>query len=448
MKTDDAIERMLETRFSTPPEPQRLMRVAQRILETWPDMAAPLPEERDRRRILEEFLDRIERWQWEGTTYADLNRAARLAFDPEFLNEHRFARVRRFVLDELAVTGNCAFIVTAFRIYWESWAAGAPHSQALGEILGRHMQKADRRACLKRWETLLAEAEALFTPQAAPAQVAGLLLEAEDVAAARQTLKLRALPLRGLQEEALSLWLRESGKAAHEPKTAYRILEWLETDSQAARLPRLAADAIEALVRPWLSRDCPDRLRQEILDRLLRLYKDPRVHPGDPWPRVSEKVKEHLRHWLIGRDIDFFMDVIERSMSKENERRMWRDRRRFWEGLYKKGDITDSWVAFSDEAIHILRSMEKGHIEYGRQIAGGARKRTSLLIMQIRNAIVVEGSHNYMVHVFCHGEQKAPRLHQHAYDCERIRYASKGHNQIRHLGNWEARVLECIYHCS
>ena len=74
-----------------------------------------------------------------------------------------------------------------------------------------------------------------------------------------------------------------------------------------------------------------------------------------------------------------------------------------------------------------------GHLAYGEQTAGGSRLHTSLLILKIGNCIVVEGSHNYKVHVFRDSDRRAPRLFEKKYDCERIRLAP-GHREQAHLG--------------
>ena len=444
MKLDEAVKRMHTAYFPSPPEPVRLKRVAKKIQDTWPELQDFPPDNRDRRQILEDFLTRINHWEWREATFAELNRAARLAFDQEFLQEERYEVVRRFILKELAISDNCSFITTAFRIYWESWSADSPYVEELGRLLQDIAETPERQSCLDQWQTLLEQAPDLFSPLAAPGQVAVLLLETEDVMHMRRQLRLNLLPLLGLQEKALSMWLKELAKDASSPKIAYRILEWLEKDKKTAKMPRLAKHAIHALVSPWLDKECPQNLKQDILDRVLDLYGDPRINRADPWPRVSDPVKERLRHWLVGADMRLFLDIIRES----EESHMWMDREKFWSRLYKEGRIKEAWVAFSDEASHVVRSKYPDrNLSFGRQVVGGNRKGTSLLIMRIEGATVVEGSHNYKVHVFCDWDPNKPALYKDEYNCEHIRLRAKPFQQIIHLGNWQQKVMQLIREC-
>jgi len=444
MKLNEAVKRMHDAYFPAPPEPVRLKRVAKKIRDTWPELQDLPTDDRDRRQILEDFLTRIKRWEWQDATFAELNRAARLAFDREFLQEERYEIVRDFILRELTLSHNCSFIATAFRIYWEGWSANSPHAEELGHLLQDIAETPGRRACLDQWQPLLERAPSLFSPLAAPGQVAVLLLETEDVMQMRRQMRLNLLPLHGLQEKALSMWLKELAKDANSPKIAYCILEWLEKDRKTAKMPRLAKHAIRALVSPWLDRECPQKLKQDILDRILDLYGDPRISRADPWPRVPDLIKERLRHWLVGADMRLFLDIIRES----EESHMWSDREKFWSRLYKEGRIKEAWVAFSDEASHVVRSKYSDrNLSFGRQVVGGSRKGTSLLIMRIEKAIVVEGSHNYKVHVFCEWDPEKPTLYKDEYDCEDIRLRAKSFQQIRHLGMWQYKVMQLIREC-
>ena len=443
MKLGEAIKQLHDAHFPVPPEPVHLQRAARKILETWPELQNLLPDERDGRQILEDFLARIERWEWQGSTLMELNRAALLAFDDKFLDDSRYEPIRSFILKELGLNDNCSFIATAFRLYWMSWSTQFLHTQRLATLLDAIQQIPQRRQCLNRWGTLLDKLPDLFSPLAAPGQLAAVLLESQDVMQMRRQLGLVSLPLTGLQEEALFMWLRELGKEADTTPVAYQVMEWIETDKQAAQIPRLAAQAITTLVSPWIGKDCPNKIRQNILNCILNAYDDPRIKRSDPWPLVPEEIQQQLRHWLVGADMHLFLEIIRES----EESHMWKEREEFWHGLYEEGRIKEAWVAFSDEAIRVVRRKYPGKsLSYGRQIVGGSRRGTSLLIMSIGNAIVVEGSHSYKVHVFCKEDPNKPKLYQSQYDCDLIR--KRSYQQVVHYpGSWQRKVLQLIREC-
>ena len=131
-----------------------------------------------------------------------------------------------------------------------------------------------------------------------------------------------------------------------------------------------------------------------------------------------------------------FLDVI----SKVEDSHMWAPRRDFWLGLYEQGRISEAWVAFSDEGAREAQRLSSAEgnkvMEFGRQ---RQRQNTSLLLMRIGKAIVIEGSHNYRVHIFRSSDPQAPAFYRKSYDCEDIRRLPGSETQV-HLGNWQERV--------
>ncbi|WP_414813027.1 EH signature domain-containing protein [Pantoea ananatis] len=89
---------------------------------------------------------------------------------------------------------------------------------------------------------------------------------------------------------------------------------------------------------------------------------------------------------------------------------------------------------------------ESATLKFGRQVAG-SRKNTSLLILKIGHCIVVEGSHNYKVHIFRSDNKKAPELFRLKYDCEHIRTLPNSF-AIPHLSGWQEKVREHIEYLS
>ncbi|PJN92859.1 hypothetical protein CNY89_25845, partial [Amaricoccus sp. HAR-UPW-R2A-40] len=113
-----------------------------------------------------------------------------------------------------------------------------------------------------------------------------------------------------------------------------------------------------------------------------------------------------------GENIRFFLDVSDDS----GESHMWEPRRKFWLGLHEQDRIREAWVAFHPEAERVARRRPVGSsLSFGKQVAGGSRGDTSLLILEFNDFIVVEGSHNYKVHVFDKHNVKTPKLRQSYY---------------------------------
>jgi len=65
MKLNEAVKRMHDTYFPAPPEPVHLKRAAKKIRDAWPELQDLPPDDRNRRQILEDFLTRIEHWEWQ-----------------------------------------------------------------------------------------------------------------------------------------------------------------------------------------------------------------------------------------------------------------------------------------------------------------------------------------------------------------------------------------------
>lgn len=61
--------------------------------------------------------------------------------------------------------------------------------------------------------------------------------------------------------------------------------------------------------------------------------------------------------------------------------------------------------------------------------------------MRIGNKIVVEGTYNFMVHVFDEHDSRAPKLYQEKYDVADIRSRVSVLWKQAHQGSWQSRVL-------
>jgi hypothetical protein len=172
------------------------------------------------------------------------------------------------------------------------------------------------------------------------------------------------------------------------------------------------------------------------------MYGDPRRSTGDPWFRVGAAERAVFLRWLTGENLRLLFDAI----TDTNDSHMWTARREFYLGLHQQKRIDAVWVAFAPsgarEARRILEATGHGKgLDFGRQVAGGSRANTSLLIAKIGRKIVVDGSHSYKVHVFDEDDPKAPKLYQPLYDCEQIRLRTPERQRKSHNGDWQHWVL-------
>lgn len=200
------------------------------------------------------------------------------------------------------------------------------------------------------------------------------------------------------------------------------MLLWLKPTGREAKVS-YAAEAIEALLTAMNEGKTAQATQEDTFKSLIDIYGDPRTALRSAWANVPEKAKAGILRWLTGANIRFFMDVI----SGTNDSHMYEPRRRFWLELYERGYIDAAWVAFSKDAARYARQLERRSeggersLSFGHQTAKGTRANTSLLVFQIGDCVVVEGSHSYKVHIFNKTNPKTPDLFRSSYDCDGIR---------------------------
>ena len=427
--------------FRVPPPPSlnALASTCARIEARWPDVM-PAPE-KDREVIVREMAGRVRNGDWEGATVAAVVRAARLAFDRELRMprglQADLEELRQFCYRETRVSSRPAFVGAMFSIYLAAWAPDSGPTRALATALKRSGNLPSK------WSALLKRAPDLLDPKVAARRLGQAMRSMDDPWAGLVELGFRDPQAPGLLLHAHLAYVAEVKPRLRERPQAERMLHWLKPPGREARIAG-AAEAIDALLDPWRSGRPSEALRDLLVERLVAAFGDPRMRMAGPWGEVRPECRDVMLRWLTGADIGFFLDVV----SQAEESHMWEPRRRFWWGLYEEGRIAAAWVAFCPLADTIaagLRSEDGGPsvFHYGKQTASGTRSTTSLLIMQIGDCVVVEGSHSYKVQVFRRGDRRVPSLFKERYDCEEIRL-TPGHEQQAHLGRWEERVLELI----
>lgn len=412
-----------------------------RVVNRWPDIV-PTVLDRDREAIVARIAARIRDDAWSDCTLTTVTRAARVVFDPDFRTRPDLADVRGFFVAETRVSTRPAFLSAMMTIYLESYEPESEHTMALAPALTSVQDRLGRR-----WKRLLEAVPKIFDPVRAPEALAEVMEEMVDPYAGLKEIGLRNPHSAGLMDHAHFRFLKLIEQTLKSEVGLARLFGWLKPEGVQPRLSGATA-AIEAVLRPWLDRIPSEELQRIAIEGLIELYKDPRVQRGAPWGAVQPKLMEFVMRWLTGENIEFFLDVVSRVQASH----MWPARRKFWLGLHKMGRIDAAWVAFSpagDREARKLRDEAGGRegIAFGRQVAGGGRADTSLLIMRLGNCVVVEGSHSYKAHVFSASARGAPELFQLRYDCEAIRKIP-GSEAVIHLGNWQERVTRAIGYTS
>lgn len=436
MKLSGLLGRTEAFRASAVTSLDRLSAAGRRVHTRWPDvMPAPLA---NRESIVREMLRRVEQDDWETATLAAVTRAGRVAFEAEFRERRELRELRDFYVREVQASTNEAFLGGLMSIYLGSYEPGARHTRALAGAL-----EGSRERLGRRWSGLMRNVRFVLDSRSAARRLGAEMCRMSDPWSGLVRLGFHDPHAPGLLYHAHLAYVDGMGAASRTESGVRQMLGWL---APSGREPRVTGvkEAIEALLRPWKSREPTGGIRDLLIEGLVASYGDPRVRRGGVWPQVDEDCRDVLLRWLTGANIQFFLDVV----SEVETSHMWQPRREFWWDLYERGRIDAAWVAFSPNAAQTAQRLAEGaekpgHLAFGEQTAGGSRRQTSLLILKIGNCIVVEGSHNYKVHVFRDSDRRAPRLFDKKYDCERIRLAP-GHREQAHLGRWQERVRELI----
>lgn len=406
----------------------RLKSAVNRIHERWPDAGTTV--ERNPEAIIDRMDRRLRTATWDGATIAEVLRAARVAFSVDFRSRFKLGRLRRFFVDEVRVSRSAGYLGGMMSVYLSTYVPGANHTRSLAHALNEA-----REHLGARWSGLLESYPEVLDPKAAHESIAWRMRTMRDPWRELQANGVRSPHGPGLMEHVHLAYLDDIADRLKTRDGIDTLCRWLKPGKQAK--VGGAAEAIEALLEPWLSRPPPEDLRTHLLDQVVRLYGDPRVPRGLPWSRVGDAYTHLVLQWLTGESIRFFLDVVSRA----NISHMWEERREFWLGLYEQGRIDAAWVAFSVKAAELAGRIKPdghGQLAFGKQT--GPRPDTSLLVLAIGRCVVVEGSHSYKVHFFKSSNRNTPRLFQPTYDCESIRHRSDD-AQTHHV-RWQNWVLE------
>jgi hypothetical protein len=413
----------------------RLTAAARRIFDRWPEVV-PAVMEREQEQIVLEMNEKLQKGNWKGTSVAKVVRAARVLFSPKFRLRDEFSDLRRFYLEEIRANPSRGFISSMFSVYITSYEPGGVHTLAMAEAF---LEAHDRLGA--RWQQLVVNCDREILDPKTGHQKLGTRIEAMvSIWEELRQMGFSAPHAPGIIDHAHLHYLKLVGSRFSEWAQVEKLLLWLKPGNGNPRLSG-ASQSIEALLDPWMRRDCPDEFRDRLLERLVSLYGDPRVSQAAHWIEIRREYLDLLHRWLTKADMGFFIEVVNRTQPSH----MWPPRRDFWLQLYRQNHIDAAWVAFCPEAAayakqHLIESRDVDvSRRFGRQVTRGSYGKTSLLIMKIGRKIVVDGCHNYKTHIFDVSDPAAPSLFSQDYDCDSIRDSSKRskpHNSIDVWKNW------------
>lgn len=247
----------------------------------------------------------------------------------------------------------------------------------------------------------------------------------------------------GFMAYAHAAWL-ESLPPPTTEELVDRVFTWITPSVAEPLIGDRGAAAVSLLLSPWRQSMPAPTLRAVLLERLIRAYGDPRNENPHFWDRIGSEGKRVMLRWLAGRRMEAFIEVVSLAEDRGPHGDQWANRRSFWMGLYEQGRIDEAWVAFTRPAsAHARRLLKKtGDIAYshfGERV--GARLHTCILIMHIGRHVVVEGSHNFRIHVFSKTDPKAPKLYGDNYDVDDFLLpVDDNNNTQRHIGDWMSWV--------
>ncbi len=388
--------------------------------------------------ILRRLASSIASWEWGDIRVGDVAAAIRAVFSDAVVADHA---VTEFLEREVATTANPALLAPAPDAYIEAWEASSPRTVWLATIMQQRLSLLPIR-----WQACFRAHPEILDSAAAPTLMAARMAEQRDPYEWLLDLGVAA-PHSGKLMRALHFaWL----EALPEPKTQDRIepiLAWMFPANGPQLEGDLAASALERLLRPWAVANAPGDLRTYLLVRVVEAFGDPRNQRPEFWSLVSAPCKRVVIRWLAGASMDALLAIITKSTSNH----MWPPRHSFWKGLYDRGLIDEAWVALSPRAYSDAMTMvaETGEEIYrmvSRQTAR-SRKDTCLLIVRIGRYTVLEGSHDFRVHVFQATDPHAPALYEDDYDAESLILPQHHPDARMHDpgGNWmrwvEQRVL-------
>lgn len=375
-------------------------------------------------------------WQWDSVTTGVVSMVCRAFLRGEVQNR----AVQAFTMREMEATTSRSLLDVACEGYFDSWESGNTRTRWLARLIQ------DKSSSLPaRWNRVFLALPDLLDVDQGTRRIAERMLQQPNAFYWLLDCGIASPHGGPLMRQIHFDWL-SSLAPVRTRENCDRVFAWIRPDGHPPIADALAAAAIDKLLEPWHQTMPEASYRQDLLDSLLNAYGDPRNARREFWPLTSDASRQVLRRWLAGKSMDALLRVI----TQATDTSMWPPRHHFWKGLHERGVVSEAWVVLSPNAAKIAdylhaQTGEETYKMAGRQTAK-SRKDTCLLIMRVGRYTVVEGSHDYRVHLFDAADPQAPQLYRDKYDAEAITLPADDPMARRHdpQGHWMRWVQERV----
>ncbi|WP_170117014.1 EH signature domain-containing protein [Phyllobacterium sophorae] len=436
MSLIQALRSLPRSRGAARPDTGALDAALRSIAEAFPDYskatAATLGE------AVSKLTAAVESWQWHQISLGDVALVLRASLTGDVATN---SVVDSFLRKEVQATTSGILLGVVAEVYLAHWQKGERRTSALAALIQERSQHLP-----VRWNNLFMSLPELLDIQAAPGLISEKMIQQDDPYNWLLGHGVTSPHAGGLMAATHSAWLAKL-PPVRSTRQLDHVFAWLRPQNRPAIGNDMAAGAINKLVEPWISDTPPPDFQSVLLERIVGAYGDPRERRNDFWPLVAGHTRDVLNRWLAGKSMDALLEIITRATANH----MWHARHHFWKGLYDRGLVQEAWIALSRPAAQIADDMfrkteNKIYTLAGVQVSR-ERRDTCLLIMRVGQHIVVEGSHDYRVHLFKSTDSRAPVLYQPQYDAEALTFpandpSARVHDQFGHWMRWvEERVL-------
>ena len=428
-------------RSPVPDEPVQVRRAHRNIHRQWPEVDDVDPET-DAEALALEMEDRRRNDDWRGFSWSDARRTAVALLDSGLWEDERFKPLFYFTLHQIGPGVNGAYVRSIFRKYLETFDPASDATRNLAAVLKRHWSATALPI------SSLAHRLRIFDLDTDPSRTIAEYMDKQDA-------PFRALRVAGM-EAPHGPGLMQAAHRQFVEKVAPRIrdgdldairrlLDWISPNSGRPLQGNDAGEAIDALLRPWRTKQPSQRIQTLLETRLVRAYGDPRVAE---WPACDGASRDVVLKWLAGATIRVFFDIVTQADGSH----MWSDRKGLWRDLYEEGRVTHAWFALSKKGVDIARRLDnrRGGIALAKfaenRSSTAQDRRKCLLMMSIDGRWVVEGSHSFPTWVFPRQDLTTFTPYEDSYTCDQFRDAQgpERPERIVHSSAWKDAVMTAL----
>jgi len=225
------------------------------------------------------------------------------------------------------------------------------------------------------------------------------------------------------------------------------LLDWAIVGDGKFSFQKLKVVFIESLLDPWTEVTPDENVKKNIQRFLIDQFGDPRLSQnGHNWV-INENSKRVILRWLVERSLDQFLDVVD-NLALDHQ---WKYRRAFWTAYFKKGVISDAWVAFATngeaEVKRIARrNADESWLSMG-MLNGAGDPNHAVLILRIGDLTIADFSHNGKCRIWKAKNTHAPKPYHHRYARFDLMGSSADWDFVHHSSDryhWQAEVADKI----